>query len=463
MNWSEFENDMKGRVNEQQTPIDTDALWDKLQQKRRKPLLLWWWLSAAGLSVAGLLCWWSIRGTQGVHAVGHEKSPATEVVQDAQAQSVNAQRLPNASANGLQEAAQVSPKAEAASKPFATTKNTSDAVNNPASAAASKKTGSRLRVQNMVAVQGSQGANIPQVSPAKTIENAAKAPNLTTSSEQQISQVEEPLHKVTGWLDFATIPSRFVGVAMPAIEIPVPKTILLAPSPANTQTVNTKTSATAAQFGLQLGYDRWQSTGPLPTHQANSHGLETFSLGLQWSKPVAKNWSVQTGLAYARTTRLLSMERSWDIQQKKATTNYYADGSTAIDSFFVTVERTRKIKHYNRWQQIGIPVSLQYRLAMGKGALLPQLGLQASWLRAKGIGITKANEPDAKLFENQYQQHFLLQAHAGFDWVFALGKCCSVSVGPRFQFDLTPRSSYKLSHPERFWQGGVQVGVWFEL
>jgi hypothetical protein len=216
-------------------------------------------------------------------------------------------------------------------------------------------------------------------------------------------------------------------------------------------------------LGLILGYDRWQETGDLPFHQSVSRPMESISLALLRSKPFAKHWSLQTGMAYARTTRQVSREIIGKTFKPKTTINYFADGSTSIDSIYVAVEYTRHIRHYNVWRQIGIPVSLQYRLAIGQGLLLPQVGFQASLLSAKGIGFIKDGDTDAQIFKNQYQQQILLQAHAGFDWMFDLGEICSVSIGPRFQFDLTPRSSKSVKQKEYFWQCGVQLGVWRNL
>ena len=40
MNWQEFEENLKNRVDGHETPLDTDALWDKVRPRKRRRLLL---------------------------------------------------------------------------------------------------------------------------------------------------------------------------------------------------------------------------------------------------------------------------------------------------------------------------------------------------------------------------------------------------------------------------------------
>jgi hypothetical protein len=69
MNWQDWENEHKKMVDGHETPVDTDALWAKLEQRkrRRRPFWMLWWpmgCLALLLSVAALGWWWAVSSSQ---------------------------------------------------------------------------------------------------------------------------------------------------------------------------------------------------------------------------------------------------------------------------------------------------------------------------------------------------------------------------------------------------------------
>ncbi len=247
--------------------------------------------------------------------------------------------------------------------------------------------------------------------------------------------------------------------------IPLPKLMDRAPSPAENNRKTPPSVYYRPAIGLGGGYFGWQAVrgkqpDSLPYRPAATRPLETVQGSFQLTLPLHRKWALQTGFVYARTTQRLEWEHAWETQRHKTLYNYYTNGQVDTSVASVTVEMRRRIRHYNHWTQIGIPLAVQYRRVFKKWCLAPQMGLQANWLLpAKGIVINQSLNPDAALFEAQYQRRFLLQGQAGVELAYAIGKNWYVSASPRAQFDLTPRTA-KNATAERFLWYGVQVGVW---
>jgi hypothetical protein len=214
-------------------------------------------------------------------------------------------------------------------------------------------------------------------------------------------------------------------------------------------------------IGFVGGYYRWNSVGTaIPALDSMSRRLETMQGTFHLSVPISAKWTLLTGISYAKTTSLLTWVRSWEAWQPRIRKSYYGNGTVVNNSDSAFYNIRREIRHYNYWQQIGVPLGLQYRFPLGKAYLAPMAGVQFNYLLpAKGVANNEDNNLDPAIFKAAYQRKWLLQAQMGLEFGWQLGKNWTVVVGPHVQFDCTPRSTKNAVSSERFLQYGIQLGV----
>jgi hypothetical protein len=195
-----------------------------------------------------------------------------------------------------------------------------------------------------------------------------------------------------------------------------------------------------------------------------SRRLETMQGTFQFSLPISAKWTLLTGISYAKTTSLLTWVRTLEAWQPRIRNSYYGNGTVVSNSDSALYKIRREIRHYNYWQQIGVPLGLQFRFPLGKGYLAPMAGVQFNYLLpAKGVANNEDYNLDPAVFSAAYQRKWLLQAQMGVEFGWQFGKNWTVVVGPHVQFDCTPRTTKNAASGERFLQYGIQLGVRYNL
>jgi hypothetical protein len=466
MNWPEFEKDMKNMVGGHETPIDTDVLWDKIQEKRRKRRgLLWFWGGGVALLLGGLW-WWhvnsGVRGTEisaVVQEVGVGEKPRNQSRESDRIEADN--QVQTQHREGIQRQDEVQYLAQKQGREEVGIQEESQLRSQDQ---IQKQVKSPIQNQLQTPKQGQLTAQMP-VSAGElsaTIfkgenPNSVKTPNIGLSLPASF-EAEIVVLKSETLSALAPLPVLWQLLALPEQTLVLPgKSLALTPENSAKKAKNNRLSPAIA---CNTGYYKWNSVGAIPDPFSQSRNLETVQGSIHLMLPLSTHWTVQTGLSFARTTSRITWVRTWEEEKTIYPKNYYANGAIELDTAHVTYLMRREINHYNHWTQIGLPLGMEYRFSFGKAYLTPQLGLQLNYLLpAQGLANDANHNLSADVFAAHFQRKFLLQGQAGFEFGYHLSEKWSIAAGPHVQFDFTPRTTAGVSHPERFFMYGVQLGL----
>lgn len=456
MNWPEFENEMRNQVAAHETPIDSDALWEKIREKRRKRAFIWFW-SAGFVVVCGVLCWHYAGNKQQLHNEhSFENAPVRNVEPVAALQQKSASSVPEKIPGDFNPAPINSTSAttyDQKSSRFAEQLKTKSQAKKPVHLPIPQKNPTQIQTPQPVSERkgGFTSAGLVDVSTPflqDSLETlplplAVKTDTLAIYAEQALPWLPVSLYPLT-------IPEK--ALIYPEIQ-PIFTTIPLEKSK--------KVHGYRPGIGFVGGYYRWNSVGTaIPALDSMSRRLETIQGTFQFSLPISAKWTFLTGISYAKTTSLLTWVRTWEAWQPRIRNGYYGNGTVISNSDSALYNIRREIRHYNYWQQIGVPLGLQYRFPLGKGYLAPMASVQFNYLLpAKGVANNADYNLDPAVFRAAYQRKWLLQAQIGIEFGWQLGKNWTVVVGPHAQFDCTPRTTKNAASSERFLQYGIQLGV----
>lgn len=456
MKWSELEQDMQRRADAHELPVDTDALWNRIREKRRRRGLFWWLASAVLLT--GLLVLLFGRSGKGLPIAAEPTLPRS-------ATEPTPLRWPGRQAP---EPSGAAPEERLHNSPLAPL-----LLDLPATAPASPPAVLHLpkapALRPQAAVRAAESHSAPSAEWDFGQQPAEKVPLSPAASAPHPESPAPPVEPAGEWGQAA------VGALQPPVLAPLhsrrfPLLVPLPLRPVNRSPVggegpppDLKTQKNRPALGLQAGYFRWQAR-QAPADTLSWHKpLETVSVGLCLHVPLGRQWAVQTGISYARSTRLLFWESRWKDVQPIAVPQYFANGMVDTSYVPLAVELRRQVRQYHRWTHISIPLRLHYQFAAGKGQLAPHLGLQASRLWAVGMLMDTSQHLNAGLFAARYPQKYMVQALTGLDWTLPLSTHWSIALGVQAQADLKPRNSPLLPEQERFWQYGLQLGLWRRL
>ncbi|MCC6461044.1 MAG: hypothetical protein IT260_11275 [Saprospiraceae bacterium] len=443
MKWSELEQDMQRRADAHELPVDTDALWNRIREKRRRRGLFWWLASAVLLT--GLLVLLFGRSGKNFPTAG-EQTP-----------------LP-AAARQAPEPLGATPKAQPRETLLAPSLPDLP-PNTPASPPAVLHLPKAPALRPQAAVRAAESHSAPSAEwdfGKQPAERAPLSPAASVPHPESPALSVEPAgewgHAALGALQ-APVLSLLHSSRFP-LPVPLPlRPVNRSPVGGEGPPPDLKTQKNRPALGLQAGYFCWQAR-QAPADTLSWHKpLETVSGGLFVHVPLGRQWAVQAGISYARSTRLLFWESRWKDVQPKAVPQYFANGMVDTSYVPVAVELRRQVRQYHHWTQVSIPLRLHYQFAAGKGQLAPHLGLQASRLWAVGMVMDTSQHLNAGLFAARYPQKYMVQALAGLDWTLPLSTHWSIALGIQAQADLKPRNSPLLPEQERFWQYGLQLGL----
>ncbi len=454
MNWQEFEDNLKGYVGEQETPVDTDALWANIQRKKRRRLLLFWWFFG-GVCLLGGIGWFA-RTSSSKATESNTGAPEIEIV--------DATHTPETARTGEKSAAPAPADSKSETNvaarpgvPSTTVPPNSRHSRNTNTTSPSAERPGKIR-----------SAKLEEVQPVP--ENSIPVTKEIVSSSENISQetLDPKQPDAAGYL----LPNRLSAypfrVIPPFVHSMVERALNLTVFPDKPAPFVSaiKPAKPSFRIGIQTGVAYWgkmqepASDPVLP--RTGERLLEAFNLGVHYQKTVGKRWAFRAGIQYQRYSSVFNWQTSWvTADGDQQVLNYYVDGR--IDTSYLPgalIESIRVVRHHNRNNALAIPVDVQFRIPSRRFVLVPFIGLQPSFLQtAKGAILDGQDRPDYGLYKNVYDRSFGLGLRAGLSLELPLRKQYSLLIEPAGGIDLIPRTSKNASGSERFWQFGMNVGI----
>ncbi len=511
MNWQEFEDGLKDRVGAHETPLDTDALWDKLQPKKKRRLIvpLWWLLG--GICLLGMVVVlgrnWAERSAEKA-MLGH----SIAVVDSTQRDPNDGLKM---SANGFEKkgiTGEIYAPKPSSNLPtsdtdiFTNSKKptqkldfqpyTSIAVNTepaiitqfPAQQHTAKKT-----IYNEVSGNTSSiSTAMPALAKTETDAASNNNPDATGDSTPTIGsnslKASNILYKPEniGIVNRnSIIQSEAKTLSAGVSSTPVALSSLPISFIVSTDTANLhfparpypvmpariiKPVKNTWQIGIHTGLYSWgimRNTAPssdtLPLARTEERLLEAVVFGIHGQKRLTDRWRIRVGVEYAQFNSVFEWQKSWLVQAStQEITNYFINGdiSKSVIPGATLTQKSRTVRNYNQITAISLPIDLQYRLPVRQGVLLPFIGVQPNFSqRSKGTILDKQGEPDKTIYSTLYTRNLGLSVRLGLAFECPLGKRTTLSFAPTGGFDLTNRVKKGYTGAERFWQFGMTVGV----
>lgn len=446
MKWQEFEDGLKSRVGEHKTPLDTEALWGRLQQKkRRRRLPFWWWFGGVCLlgGLTGLLFRQDSGGAPQMAVTG---SPQTETPH-ALSPKDDSVTGHGPVAPGLQEN-----KADTTAAPAATIQQEGNLNARPERNASTER---NAETADKSFTQTTDESNTTRNSDNRAfpIKNTGQAlPDATKQID--IQAVEAPFSLL------AVIPGSVRSMDQKPLILPFFPSV---PAPA---IPSIQPAKTRFQVGIQTGVSYWgvlQNTSADPAlSRTNERLLEAFNVGVHYQKPVGQRWAFRAGIQYQRFNSVFNWQTSsMHADQNQQVLNYYSNG--AIDTTYLPgalIETSRIVRHHNRNASITLPLDLKYNIPFRRGMFQPFIGVQPGFFQsAVGAILDEQGRPDYGLYPHVYQRKFGLGLRAGVSMQWRLNKHYSLLIEPSGSLDLISRKARFNPEYEQFWQVGINLGV----
>ena len=483
MNWQEFEDRLKAQAQAQHTPVDTDALWNKIRAKKRRRLPLFWLFVGLGalLGSGGLVAGW-FTGNQSLFSlktaavipadtIDYYKNLSADTIDGAYfIRSTNARDSIKTSASKESKiVANTFSKLDTASRsPLA---NTHSVANMPANKFLFKDRDyiQILPISRLSALTENDRTVTAPVFSNQTI-NLEIKPNDLLRGNMLHRRPESLRERSSAWPsghDKASIPADSIPIAsrpplawLPNSFVLLPPSILINPlAPVLIPAAIEKRATNHPNhlyIGLQAGYYRWNIQND--SARIGEKLLAATQAGWQVQLPIGQFWSMRTGVQYTQYGSVFRWTRQWAEVKETPVLSYYINGN--IDTTFSNIlyQYERRVQHYNQLRSISIPLDVQYRMSMKHWILCPSAGLQLqAWQRASGVILNSA-APDAQLYPAIYQRAFSVGLRFGLSLEVPLSPRIRLVLEPTARMDLTRRT--RTAYPaERFQQWGMNVGL----
>ena len=453
MNWQEFEDGLKNRVGQHETPLDTEALWNKIRPKKRRRLLFfWWWLAGIGL-LGGLVGMWLHR-TQPAPAAASDSADMNMQTAQVERRQENAPAIDlKTTAGGQKESIH---DTDAAISPVDPQQNKPANRTLPTRFSKGASITTALPVPTLSTV--TNRAILTNASTSTGIEKSVKL-NLNENTDNQEVTISFPAFPAVTTLPVApgnvshTRSKNLYKLANLIVEVPAQPS---APIEKNT-----------FEIGVQSGISCWSQYSPLVEEHPigeQQRPLEAFHAGLFVQKPIRQRWAVRASIRYQQFNSVFNWKTSWEVADAdQKVLNYYTNGD--VDTTYLPgalIERTRTVRHYNRIMVFTIPIDIKYTLPSRRGVVQPFIGIEPNFFQfARGrtlYGIPSV--PSYSHFEKEYTRSFGMSVRAGISTEWRLKNHFSLLLEPVGAFDLTPRGTEGSS--ERFMQLGLNVGIVFK-
>ena len=476
-------NDWRDALDGHESPLDTDRFWaglePRLPKERRRRGFLWWWVGAGGAAALLLALWLGTpdEGADGGGAAssstgtGMIRSEAADLAGNASAmEGPESGEVRTRGAEVRQEerpampgASRTNPggrSADAASrgarKPSALAKGTpADAMPSKAKPAMSAKAeASSIRQPPAPEAVHTENAHSENTRTEATHTEATRTEALSTASADQA-------------------PAPLPEVVEAAEQTPSEATEALAPEKRKKRRKPALTLDLLAGPGIalrSLGEASGVPDGYLAQRKATETPLESWTVGadLRWTAP--KGLFVLGGFRWQR------IQERFDWQRVERRSTYgLAEGFLMIagggmipwqDSAWITWEESRTVRHYNKVDQLEIPLALGYRFPLGifqaDAALGASLNIR-QWAEGRSLGIEGLpadwNGAEALRWRRSAGLGLLAQAHLGW----APDDRHAFFIQPTIQWSPANRMDPVAGYRVRYTQAFLQVGMSLRL
>jgi hypothetical protein len=444
MNWQEFENSMKHHVQAHQTPVDVDALWDKVRHRKRRRVGLFFWIFAGFFVTGGVGVAYFYRNGSAKKILISALSNASPQVGESNSVGKPAPALDFS--NAFLESGQ-NAGTKIASKQGATTE--------PSSGKPNLKDGACKTILH--AAQPQQKTPFipnPGLVPAIRAANLVQAAN-TSGMQQPVYHSIFPTPSTPRKL----APLDSVARSFLPARTPPPGILPIDKSAAQSKKQR-------VYLGVEVGFYHWEIARDLLVDdnrlsRKGERTVEAYSMGIHAQKSLTGPWSIQAGVQYLRHYARFDRDTIWQERRQKWVNNYYINGlQDSTYSGETLVEYRRKINNYNTVNALNIPLEIQYSFLFKKAAITPFMGMQVQVLQsAKGMVLNTDGKPDKTLYPNLYKRNVLLGLRAGLLCETHLTPRLKLALGPLFEWDITPRTGKTLEPAERFKRFGMTLRV----
>lgn len=477
MNWQEFEDRLKADSQAHQTPVDTDALWNRIRaKKRRRVLLFWWCFGVAALAGSSYLVATWLLGNGPLFAVKttgvitsdtidfHKNSSANVIDSAYLIQTQNTRNTNRTAANHKSKI--INQPSHPSNSPLdpaiSNTRSISTIrANKSLSKNNSHPSGQRLSTKaknkDATAFSGETSSNVLESNnlPPKEISDSL-SDNIPHLLSENPSENDKPVVLADSFSSanqtlLPWLPKNMMLLVSPSV---FNKPLWPVPLPIAKKRATNKPNH--FYIGLQAGYYQWKIQAD--SARTGENPLTVLQTGLQVQLPLGPSWSVRTGIQYAQWNAVFRWADQWEEIRKTPVLSYYVNGN--IDTAFTnTLYRyERQVQHYNHLQSISIPVDIQYRIPLKNWNLRPSAGVQIQvWQRAAGV-ILHNGTPDAQVYPGLYQRAFNVGLRGGISLEVPLGQRTRFVLEPAAMLDVSRRTK-NIYPAERFQQWGVNVGV----
>lgn len=458
MNWQEFEEHMKAGIPSHESEVNTEQLWNAIQEKKRRRRPLWWWFAGAGLLLA-VLCWWN-PFTHSLQQPNADQYPTKNIPETAgsvaSTSALNQAATANATAaqpHLLPGAATPSAASNLPQNQTLTSDNHADHNSTTAQLLPSHATQHRLQSQQFTTKNTPIPATTQEAAILSPAQNPAENPLVNKTSDNAPTTILPGYPVLAPALPVPLVPVSIMPIGQRP-PLPVFSRFSTPPPPV--------VAPKSIMMGVEAASGGWnirqRGDTALLRHLGETR-LEFVDIGVHFRLPVHPRWTLTTGLGYARYNSVFRWTKQWSVNSILAPATY-VNGTRDSVPVFSRINYERKVKHYNRISALRIPVEAHYTLAWKNYTIAPFVGVNIDLLQHASGKMEDFNGEPTNNLKEEYTRQAVIGTRMGITGSIPIQDGWQCTISPFFATDFSPRST---NGQERFSQWGIGVGVWKNL
>ena len=463
MNWQEFEDNLKNRVDGHETPLDTDALWDKVKPRKRRRIAFFWWL-LGGACLLGGIGWAVLKNRTSMApekgTASQEVLHSTDIKSVQQAKDGSTQAAANMKHPNLPDAVKAEPAHSNVSNSNVAYPGNAEKTGVQNARKGKSMPGNNNTIQQLHPVQPPANPNNPVIQPAPPGKDTTFAQRDFLNSGNTLSTtVPTNPEAEHAFLPLDILPGLVAQQDTRPLELP--RFDVFTPLPLVADTVPERRFQAGVYAGISLWNILHNGPGGSGIPRPQEHLLESVQAGVFGQFPMGRRFVFRAGVQYLQFNSRFRWDTTSIVANRDETVlNYYADGR--VDTSYLPgalFQSDRKVQYYNKLIYINLPVDLQYRIPLRRIAITPFVGVQPGIaVYQKGLTLGTSGLPFAIPFRNIYRRSFALSIRAGIGFERMWRKRVFF-IEPSGTFDVIPRTAQGRATVEQFWQAGINVGM----
>ncbi|HPI07794.1 MAG TPA: hypothetical protein PLM41_15495 [Saprospiraceae bacterium] len=463
MNWQEFEDNLKNRVDGHETPLDTDALWEKVRPRKRRRFVFFWWFFG-GICLLGGIGWAVLKHRPSMAAekgiASQEMLHSTDMASVQQAENASTQAVANIKHPNLPDAVKAEPAHSNVSNSNVAYPGNAEKTGGQNAQKGKNMPGNNNRITPLHPVQPPTNPNNPVVQLVSLLEDTSFVQQDFLHSENDLpGSISTNSAAKQSFLLPDISPEPVSQQDTQVLELLYLDEFSLLPAPV--YAVPKRRMQAGAYAGISIWNTLHNGPGGSGIPRPNENLLESVQAGFFAQFPMDNRFVLRAGVQYLQFNSLFRWQKSSIVaNQPETVLNYYVDGR--VDTSYLPgalMQVDRKVKHYNKLIYINLPVDIQYRIPLGQGAVTPFAGVQPGIsIYRKGTIRGLNGLPDAAPFQTIYRRSFALSIRAGVGFE-RLWRKRVFFIEPTGTFDVIPRTAQGRAVVEQFWQVGINVGM----